>query len=177
VVFNPYPERTRIIHSFLLGLPFIGLFAALALTLLVWEIITTGAILGVLVSIIGLNLIATAEAPEVYKGSRTFVKAIRSGTNLASGDLKALQLIRNLAPKLSKYYLGLSVFFIVFSVSSQYIWTSASWFFTQLAYPLTQSNATNQTVILPLAIVLFTVGATLLQIVSLRVKNRIFKIE
>ena len=177
VVFNPYPEQTKIIHDFLLALSFVAIFGTLALTFLVWKILTSGLTLSILVIIISLNLIITPEAPEVYTNSNTFIKAIQRGTNLASGDLKALQLIRNLAPKLRNYYLGLSVYFITCSIASLYLWTSAPSFFMQLIHLIAQSSRLNEMVVLPVTLVLLILGVSIVQLLVLRIKNRIFRFE
>lgn len=177
IVFDPYPQHAKVIHSFLLALPIVTLFFTIGLMLIIWEILASGLVLSVLTIIVGLNLIVIEEAPEVYVNSRTFIRAVRSGTDFASGDLKALQLVRNLAPKLSNYYFGLSMVFIAFSIALPYAWTSAPWLLMQLINLLAQSGGLNQNAVLPLTVVLFILGISILQILVLKIKNRIFRFE
>jgi len=127
--------------------------------------------------IVGLNLIVVAEAPEVYMNSRTFIKAIHSGTNLASGDLRVLQLIRKLAPKLSIYYLALAIFFIISSIAVPYVSTSMPSLFMQLVIPITQYSGLNQIVLLAVVYILFALAFSLLQLLAIKIKGKIFKYE
>jgi len=176
-VFDPYPQHTKVIHSFLLALPFVALFVTIGLTLVIWEILASGLILSLLIIIIGLNLIVIEEAPEVYMNSATFIKAVRSGTDLATGDLKALRLIRDLAAKLSNYYFGLSTVFVMSSIVLPYVWTSVPGFFMQLVRLVTQTAGLSEIAVFPATVVLLVVGVSILQLLVLRIKNRIFRFE
>jgi hypothetical protein len=176
-VFDPYPQHTKVIHSFLLALPFVALFVTLGLTLVMWEILASGLILSVLIMIIGLNLIVIEEAPEVYMNSATFIKAVRSGADLATGDLKALRLVRDLAAKLSNYYFGLSTVFVMSSIVLPYVWTSVPGFFMQLVRLVAQTAGLSEIAVFPATVVLLVVGVSILQLLVLRIKNRIFRFE
>ena len=174
-VFDPYPQQTKVVHSLMLALPFVAFFVTVGLTLVVWEILASGLILSVLTLVISLNLIVIEEAPEVYTNSSTFIKAIRSGTSLATGDLKALRLIKNLAAKLSKYYLGLAIFLVTSSVALPYIWIAVPWLFSQLIDLITRSSSPNQIAILPIAVILTALSLLILQLLAFKIKNRIFR--
>jgi len=177
IVFNPYPEQNKVIHQFLLALPAIALFATSGLLLGMLEIFTSGFMLSFFAIIIGLNLIGIGEAREVYKNSSTFVKAIQKGTNLATGDLKALQLMKKLTPKLSSYYPGLAVFFITSSITLPYVLTSAPWLFIQSINLMTQFSGFNEIVVLPVTVILFALSLSIVQLLAFKIKNRIFKFE
>ena len=176
-VFDPYPQHTKVIHSFLLALPFVALFVTIGLTLVMWEILASGLILSVLIIIIGLNLVVIEEAPEAYMNSATFIKAVRSDTNLATGDLKALRLIRDLAPKLSNYYFGLSMVFVMSSIALSYVWTSVPEFLMQLIRLIAQTAGLNEIAVFPATVVLLVLGVSILQLLVLKIKNRIFRFE
>jgi hypothetical protein len=142
-----------------------------------WEILASGLILSVLIMIIGLNLIVIEEAPEVYMNSATFIKAVRSGADLATGDLKALRLVRDLAAKLSNYYFGLSTVFVMSSIVLPYVWTSVPGFFMQLVRLVAQTAGLSEIAVFPATVVLLVVGVSILQLLVLRIKNRIFRFE
>jgi len=175
VVFDPYPQQTKVIHDFLLALPFVAFFVTLGLTLALWKMLASGLILSVLAIIVSLNLIVIEEAPELYMNSTLFIGAVQNGTNLANGDLKALQLIRSLAPKLSNYYLGIAIFLITSSIALPYIWTAVPWLFRQLIDLIARSSDSNQIVVLPITVILPALSLFILQLLAFKIKNRIFR--
>jgi len=130
-VFNPYPERRRIIHSFLPVLFTVVVIASFGSLLIAMRIVEAGLLLSLFILIICLDLIVVNVAPETYMNTNTFIRAIHCGTSLGVGDLKVFQLLIRALPRLSNYYLGLSIFFIVLGVAFSYIWRIALEFFTR----------------------------------------------
>lgn len=173
VVFNPYQEHRKIIHSFLSALPLLVGFASAGFALIVWKMLECGLLLSLFILIIGLNLIVMEDAPEVYQSSKTFIKAVQGGTSLGVGDLKVFQLIKKLMPKLSNYYLGLSILFIASSVMLPYIWSSALWFFAQFIGLILQVSAPTGIISYLVAAFLLALTLVAIQISASAVKNKL----
>jgi hypothetical protein len=177
VVFNPYPDQKKIMHRFLSAVPFVALVGALALTALMWRLLMYGFVLSLLIVIVGLNLIIIEEAPEIYMNTKTFVRAVQDDKSLATGDMKVLQLIKKLTPKLGNYYLCLSTLFFVFSVALPYVSSSAPAFWSGLVNLIARASGQNGTVVLEAATFVLGLNLALFQFVAFKIKNMIFKYE
>lgn len=173
VVFNPYQEHRKIIHSFLSALPLLVGFASAGFALIVWKMLECGLLLSLFILIIGLNLIVMEDAPEVYQSSKTFIKAVQGGTSLGVGDLKVFQIIKKAMPKLSNYYLGLSILFMASSVMLPYIWSSALWFFAQFIGLILQVSAPTGIISYLVAAFLLALTLVAIQISASAVKNKL----
>ncbi len=121
-IFNPYSEHRKIIHRLLFLLPIVVLFAAFGFIFVAVKILEYGLTVSLFVLVMCLSLIAVEVAPEIYQNANTFIKAMQFGTHLGVGDIKALQLLRRSLPRLSNYFLGLSILFIALSATLGYIW-------------------------------------------------------
>jgi len=97
-------NRRKSYIRFLGALPFIGIAVTFAGIAIVWKVVTAGFLLSTFIMIITLNIIVIEEAPEVYINSKLFIKAVQNKSNFAEGDVKALNLVRKLASKISNYY-------------------------------------------------------------------------
>ncbi|MHA1754163.1 MAG: hypothetical protein ACTSYR_01440, partial [Candidatus Odinarchaeia archaeon] len=84
-IFNPYPESRKIIHSCLSALPLIVFFVALFVTIVIWGILENGLLLSLTLIIVGLNLILTDVASEIYKNINVFTKAIHDKSDVGVG--------------------------------------------------------------------------------------------
>jgi hypothetical protein len=173
VVFNPYPEQKRMIHEFLLFLPLIVGFSSLGLALALVLIFEAGLMLSFFVAIIGLNLIVLENAPELYQNSMTFINAVKSRSSLGLGDLRVFQIVKTFMPKLSNYYLGLSVLFIASSAGLPYIWSSALWLFAQFMALSFQASMSIGTAAWLLPVFLFAAAVALIQIFVSRIKRKL----
>lgn len=130
-VFNPYPEHRKIINSFLSMFPILIFLASFGSAFAVFIIFEYGLILSLLMLIICLNLMTVKVVPEVYQNTENLIKAVQRGTSLGVGDLEVLQFLRGTLPRLSNYYLGLSILFMGLALTLGYIWSSVLWIFTQ----------------------------------------------
>jgi len=128
-VFNPYPERGKIFHNMLSALPLVVFFVGVAFTLFVWKILEYGLLLSLVMLIICLNLMLVDFASETYHGAKVLVKAVDAKAGLGAGDLEVFQKLERVMPKLSNYYIALSILFLTFAVTLSYIWSSLLWFF------------------------------------------------
>jgi len=128
-VFDPYPERRRIIHSFLSALPLVVFFVGLFFTLILWKIFEYGLLLSLVTLIICLHLMLVDFASGTYQSAKILVKAVDAKAGLGVGDLEVFQKLKRVMPKLSNYYLALSILFSIFAVTLSYIWSSLLWVF------------------------------------------------
>jgi hypothetical protein len=173
VVFDPYPERRNIFHGLSLTLPVILIFVSAWLALIVLKFVEYGFVLSLFMVIVSLNLIVLDGVFEVYQNSKTFIKAVQGGTDLGVGDLNAFQIVKNALPKIIKYYLGLSIFFIALSVALPYIWFSILWFFTQSVGLTLETSASAGVVSFQVAVFLFALALVVIQILALKIKNKL----
>jgi hypothetical protein len=173
VVFDPY-GKTTIFHRFLALLPFVPAvlgFGALALFLVILD---SGLLLALLVLIMAVGLIVVEELPEVFVESKVLIKAVQSGGSLGVGDVKLLQLTKKLLPRLSFYYLVLSVFLFALAVVLPIVFYSVLWYFALfIGLFLQTSRAAGPTSWL-LGIVLYALVITAFVFVVTMAKNRIF---
>lgn len=123
-IFNPYAERRKIIHRLLFLLPIVVVYAAFGFPFVALKIIEYGLTASLFMLFACLSLIAVETTPEIYQNANTFIEAIQRRTRLGIGDIEVLHLLRKTLPKLSNYYLGLSILFITLSATLGYIWPS-----------------------------------------------------
>lgn len=126
-VFNPYSERRKIIHNFLVAVPFAIFAASLAFITLIWKIFEYGLLLSLTSLIICLNLMLVDVAAETYQNAKIFVEAVKDERILGVGDVKAFQTLKGALPKLGNYYLVLSILFWASALTVGYVWSSLLW--------------------------------------------------
>jgi len=131
-VFNPYPDRRKIIHSFITILPLFAVVGSLIFPFITMKIIEMKLVLGLIIFIICFGLMMIEETIEIYRNADTFLKAVKNGINLGKGDLAALFLVKETLPKLTVYYLLLAIMFFASSITLPYIVPAALFTFAQL---------------------------------------------
>jgi len=172
-VFDPYPDRRKVIHSFITLFPIFVMAGAL---ILVFVVMTTvfemGLVLSLILSVICINLIVLDEAFDVYKYAGIFTKAIKNGVPLGRGDLAAFYLVKETIPKLRVYYLSLAIIFIVSSITLPYLVPALLSSFAQifLIFEFTASAGTLTPYFITL---LFAIVIVIVQIVVKKVKRKI----
>ena len=111
-VFDPNMERRTIISSHTGLIVFLAIYGSwLAVAI---GVITTFAVGGLLASVIFIvcaGLLMVDETQELNKNAGIFLKAIRGGTGLGVGDLRALSVMKRMLPKLSLYHVVLAIVF------------------------------------------------------------------
>ncbi len=177
VVFDPYPAQKKVWHRFLSLLPFVCLTVSLFAVMAVWTMLTNGLLLNVFVIIIGLNIIVIREAPEIYTTAKIFTKAIQNRSNLAKGDLRVLDLIMKMAPKLRNYYTGLTIFFIGTSIALPYASEAMPGFAAWLGNATAQVSGINGMQAAQSLTILLLLSIAAFQFVAFRLKNKIFRYE
>jgi hypothetical protein len=176
-IFDPYPLQKKLIHRFLSVLPLVVVGISFGLLFFLITVVASGLILSVLILIVGLNLVVIEEAPEVYENCKTFSKALQSGTGFGNGDLKVFRLIKNLAPKLSKYYICLSILFFGFAATLPALATSVPWLFSRLVDSIMQLSGVNGNLVIEAVGLLLALSLGFIQILAFRIKGKMFKHE
>lgn len=164
IVFNPYPEHRKINYSFLSALPILVFFACLGFILVAWKIFEYGLMSSFFILIICLYLIVVEVAPETYQNTRIFIKAVQRGTSLGVGDLRVFQIVRKALPRLSNYYLGLTISFVTFAATMSYIWPLTLWFLSRLVGLILDAGAVTGFVGWQVTVFLFTLTVVIIQI-------------
>jgi hypothetical protein len=176
VVFNPYSERQRIIHGFLLFLPALVFFFSMFLAFSLLFVIEAGVILSFFVAIVGLNLIVVGDAFEVYESSKVFIENLgRGDVKLGVGDLEALRLVYVYLPKLVKYYLILAFASLTLSAFFPFLVSPLLWGFSGFVGLILQASVLGGPVCWVVAVFLFAVPTVLVQLLSSKVKGFIFR--
>jgi hypothetical protein len=175
VVFNPYSEQRKVFHEFLSFLPFIVGFTTVGFALALMILVEAGFVLSFCVALFGLNLIVIDDGFEVYENSNTFIRAVQKEAKLGVGDLKVLQLIKEYMPKVSNYYLVLSITFMGFSIVFPYLFPSAIWLFAQFIGLILQVSRIVGVIAWVFAVFLFALTVVFVQILASKIKSRVWK--
>ena len=173
VVFDPYVQKT-VFHRLLSFLPFVPLICGLGMAVLLLVIIDSGLLLTLLVSILALSLIVVEESPEAYAESRMLIKAIQGGSNLGVGDIRFLALTKQLLPKLSYYYWGLSAFLFALAAALPFVWAQFLWYFAMFFGYIIQASVTGGLVTWFMALLLYAVIITVFVVLATMAKSRLF---
>lgn len=172
-IFNPYPEHRRIIHNFLSTLPLIVVLASLVFVPFALKAFESGLLLSLVLLIICLNLMLIEVASETYQNAKIFIKAFNSKADLGAGDLKVFQTLKRVMPKLSNYYLTLSILFLTFAATLGYIWPSFLRFFAQLVGLILEVSALTGSVIwFQVVVFLFALVVVIIQIFVWKIKSK-----
>ena len=126
-VFDPYPDRLRIINSFVTALPLVVLALTGAVLLLFMEVIAAGLLLSLVVIVVSLNLLVVEGAFDIYQSAKAFTKAFQKGAGLGEGDLKVFRIVKKSLPRLSNYYFGLATGFALLGLALPYAAPSLVW--------------------------------------------------
>lgn len=130
-VFDPYPDRLKLINSFLMAIPLAVLALTGAVLLLFMEIVATGLLLSLIIIVVSLNLLVVEGAFEIYQSAKTFITAFQKGVCLGEGDLRVFGIVKRALPRISNYYFGLGIGFALFGLVLPYVTPSLSWAFVQ----------------------------------------------
>lgn len=170
-VLNPYSEHGKILHNFLSVLPIIPIILSFVFIAFLWKILEYGLLLS-LVIIVCLNLMLTEVASETYQTTEILIKTVHKRADLAAGDIKAFQTLKNALPKLSNYYFALSILFLVFAATLDYIWPSLLSFFSQAIGLTLVIGTTTGIISYQVAVFLFALIISIIQIFVFKIKNK-----
>ena len=171
-VFDPYPDRRKIIHSFITLLPIFFVVGGLILALVFVKILEMGLILGLALFTICVGLMMIEEAFEIYENANIFLKSIEHGVKLGKGDLTVLFLLKETMPKLSAYYLLLTIAFFASSIVLPYIVPAVLLTFARVMFLASVGFSA------PLALystaLLLTIVTLIVQVAAKKVKSKVF---
>jgi len=172
-IFNPYPEHRRVIHNFLSALPLIVVLSSLFLIPFTLKVFESGLLLSLVLLIICLNLMLIEVASEAYQNAKIVIKAFNSKADLGAGDLKVIKTLERALPRLSKYYLALSILFLTLAVTLGYFWPSFLWFFAQLAGLILEFSAsTGSPIWFQVVVFLIALVVVAIQIFVWKIKSK-----
>ena len=174
-VLNPYSEHGKILHNFLSVLPIIPIILSFVFIAFLWKILEYGLLLSLVIVIVCLNLILPEIVAEAYQNVKIIIKAVEGKVDFGVGDIKAFQTLKNALPKLSDYYLALSILFFAFAATFSYIWGSIIWFFTQFSGFLLEISAKTGPMGFQVALFLFALIIVIIQIFVLKIKNKFLR--
>jgi len=171
-ILDPYGEKIRVIHRLLSLLPLLLTAFLLVFLIALLEIIQYGLFLSFLIVIAGLNLLLIDVFSEVYQDASVFIKAVDAKADVGVGDVKAFQILKNAIPKLSNYYLILSISFFIFAFTIGYIWSSILWLFGYLVNFILEIGVPTGFIAYAVVTLIFVSLVAIIQILVNRVKNK-----
>lgn len=174
-VVNPYPESRKVIQKFLVALPILVFFVSFGFVLLAWKILEYGLALSLITLIVCLNLMVLEVAYEINQNAKIFINAVRCETEFGVGDLKVFQIVRKTLPRLSYYYLGLTILFVVLAVTLSFIWSSALWFIAWFIGLMLEASAVTGSVSWQAAVFLFALVVFIVQVFVWKIKGRLLE--
>jgi hypothetical protein len=136
-VVSPYPEHRQIINNIVIPL-ILAVVLPFSLGFAVLKILEIGLASSILAVILWLSLMMLDPAFEIYKNTNIFLKAFRNKVNLGKGDLAALFFLRKTMPRLSVYYLLLTITFSISSMMLPYITSTAILVLSQFVNLMTE---------------------------------------
>lgn len=123
-VVSPYPEHRHIINNIVIPL-ILAFVLPFLLGSAILRMLEMGLALSILAVILWLGLMMLDPAFEIHKNTNIFIETFRNKGNLGKGDLAALFFLKNTMPRLSVYYLLLTITFSVSSIMLPYITSMA----------------------------------------------------
>ena len=174
-IFNPYPDRRKMIHRFLAALPVVIFLVCAGFAFLFIKILQSGILLTVIVLIVCLNLIVMEEASDVYSNASLFVKAIQDDDDMGEGDLRIFEIIKNALPKISNYYLLLAIMFLLSAMILPYVMPSTIRVFAHFLGLIVEGGALTGFLAPLTAVLLFSISTVIAQITVRKVRARFSK--
>jgi hypothetical protein len=173
VVFNPYPEETKVIHSFLTAFPLVACLISVVIAIVLWKLFVSGLVLSLVALVIGLNLLVVEDASDIYINSKMILKSPQSEIRFGVGDLKGLQILRKALPKITHYYFTLSIVFLILSLVLPFAWNPILLAFTQLLGFIFQISAHTGFMSYQVAAILFALGIMIVHLLVSKVKQKL----
>jgi flagellar biosynthesis protein FliQ len=118
----------------------VGLAAMLIVLAVCVEILVTGLLVEVSISILCLSLMMMSEATEMYSTAKKLVKAVERQTSFGQGDINVLALVKKTINRLSVYYVFLSALFVAFFFTMPYLFPALVFAFSQFMGLITSAT-------------------------------------
>lgn len=172
-VVSPYPEHRHIINNIVIPLILAVVFPFL-LGSAILRMLEMGLALSILAVILWLGLMMLDPAFEIHKNTNIFIETFRNKGNLGKGDLAALFFLKKTMPRLSVYYLLLTITFSVSSIMLPYITSMAIMVVSQFANLVTELASFWGVVGVFVGLLLFAALTTLILVAGGIVKTKVF---
>jgi hypothetical protein len=172
-VVSPYPEHRHIINNIVIPLILAVVFPFL-LGFAILRMLEMGLVLSILAVILWLGLMMLDPAFEIHKNTNIFIEAFRNKGNLGKGDLVALFFLKKTMPRLSVYYLLLTITFSVSSIMLPYITSMAIMVVSQFVNLVTELASFWGVVGVFAGLLLFAALTTLILVAGGIVKTKVF---
>lgn len=172
-IFNPYPEHRKIIHNFLRTLGVMINFAAMYVAFFMFKIIQFRILLSLVILLVCLHLMLLDFAAEIYQTYKIFIKAVHSKAGWGVGDLEVFQKLKSIMPKLSNYYLALSILFLTFAATLGYIWSSLLWLFFLPIGPIFEVSELTGVIGFLVAGLLYSAIVLIILILAWKIKSKV----
>lgn len=132
MVFDPYEKKKTVFHRFLPLMMMMPIAGCMVLAMMLFFAISSGLLLALLVVVVGLSLMTVGESVETYSESKLLINAIESGSELGVGDVRLLNFMKALLPRLVYYYLALAVLMFVSATAFPIVWSNMLLYFAQV---------------------------------------------
>jgi len=177
-IFDPFPESRKPFTGHLeLVILLIAYVTFLVFSFVIVKVFETGLFLSLMTLIVCLGLLMIDELLEVNKNANTFMKAIDGQAKFGKGDLDALFFLEDALPRLTFYYVSLSVAFVLLSIAVPFIidlLLLGLGNFAGSVVALNNGLSFAPHIALLFDTLLFSAGTVFILFVSGRIKDRIF---
>jgi len=175
VVFDPYPERRRSIRNVSSFLIIFISVIGIILAAIFWVVLKYGFALSLFVTVAFLNLIFPDDLAEIYNNAGKIIKAVKNEEKLGSGDLAGLHLLKNILPKMSRYYFYLSAMLLTCAAILPFVWNTIISFSSHLLSSFLFLSYLSGLLGFQLVILLFSLFIVFLRFCIVKIKRKIVK--
>lgn len=173
-VYSPYPKRGKIIQNFLPTLAVIVNLAYLFLAFIAFIIYASGLLISLIILLTCFHLMFVDFASETFQTAKDFIKAAHDKAGMGVGDLEVIRKLKRIMPKLSNYYLFLSVLFLTLAVTKSYIWSSLLWLFLQpISVIFEVSELTGVILSWQVAVLLYSAMVFIILVLASKIKSKV----
>jgi hypothetical protein len=130
-VFDPFPKSRRAYGGSVISL-LVSYLAFCGVAVVMAGILEFGLLLSLLVASVCASVMMLGEAYEIFQNANIFTKAVRKNVSFGKGDFDVLTILRSLLPRLTTYYVLLSVIFFASGAALHYIMPAAVSVFAQV---------------------------------------------
>jgi hypothetical protein len=174
IVFDPYEKKKTIFHRFLPLMMTVPIIGCMVLAMMLFFAMGSGLLLALLVVVVGLSLMTVGESVESYSESKLLINAIENGSNLGVGDVRLLNFMKTLLPRLIYYYVALAVLMFVSATAFPIVWSNILPYSAQLFGFVLQVSGVLGVAGWFVCLILYGSIIATLYVVATSVKNRLF---
>lgn len=174
MVFDPYEKKKTVFHRFLPLMMMMPMVGCMVLAVMLFFAMGSGLLLAFLVVIVGLSLMTVGESVETYSESKLLINAIESDSKLGVGDIRLLNFMKMLLPRLIYYYIALAVLMFVSATAFPIVWSNILLYFAMLLGLLIQVSVELGPAGWFVCLILYGSVIATVYVAAASVKNRLF---